>query len=354
MKGISSSIVSVLLLLISLATVTVFYNQFGKLSSESMAQGEKTLVNTRMAPKYLGGACSTEYGYILISTDEPLDGKLYYVVKDGLDEIASGFSSINITDVGKVYFNATLEDGSEYTIQIRSRYWSFQEKCEASQDSSLVVFISFNESQGTTAKDWSLNGNTAYLNASWVNGTSDYALRFDGLKQKASINSTTGFDAREFTLAFWSLKEYPSSDDESFIEGGSFYVRSKTNGNVQFGLSGGSSLTIPTENKTWIHFTMRYDGGSLDVFRNCTKVDSISSSYSPSLGDLYFAKGPTQYLVGSVDEFYFFSRALEDAEIPAFCNPLLNIDSDAYNGTWTQTDDYCPPEDPTDPDCLII
>jgi hypothetical protein len=345
---------SVLLLVIAIAGVSILYNQINVVSKGAVSEGTEALISVTIAPKILAVSCLDNYGYVFISTDELLRGKVHYTVKYGLDEVISGFSDVDVNGVGKIYFNASMTEGQEYRVKITARSWSLDEACTSSKDPGLMLFLPFSEGSGTTAKDWSLNGNDASLNASWVNGTSDYAIRFDGLNEYAKVDSTTGFNADEFTLAFWALREYSSADNEAFVEGGSFHVRSMSDDNIDFGLSGGSTISLSMENRSWTHFTMRYDGSTLSIFKNCSLAQSTSSSYSPTMGDFYMGKGSSEYIAGSIDEVYFFSRALEDDEIPAFCQPKLTVQGNAYNGTWYEEDGYCPPEDPEDPDCLMI
>lgn len=353
MRGLSISIMSVLLLVIAVASVSVLYNQIVGMSEDAVSDGTESLVSATIAPKPLALMCLDEYGYLFVSTDEPLRGKVHYTVKYGLDEVDSGFSSVNIQSVGKIYFNASMTEDREYRVKITARSWSLDEACTSSKDPGLVMFLPFSEGSGTTATDWTLNGNDATFNASWVNGTSDYALRFDGLNEYAQVDSTGGFAADEFTLAFWAMREYTSADNESFVSGGSFYVSSMSDDYVYFSLHGGTKVTLAMENKSWVHYTMRYDGTTLDVFENCSLAQSTTSAYSPTSGNIYMGKGDA-FLAGSIDEVYFFSRALEDEEIPAFCQPKLTIQGNAYNGTWFEEDGYCPPEEPNDPDCIII
>lgn len=336
MKGVSSLVVSTLLLLVSLASVTILYTQFGNISSEATSRASQQLVDARMSPKLLAVSCLGNYGYAQVSTDEPLQGGLYYTIKYGSEEVADGFTTANITDVGRIYFNASMTDGNDYTVLLRSKHWTLHEHCISHRDPSRILFIPFNESSGSAAADYSGNGNDAWLNASWVNGTSDHALRFDGVDQYARVNSTGGFSSREFTLAFWALREEADADDEGVVEGGSFRARSMASGDLQFSLSGGSSLASSLENDIWRHFTMKYDGSELRLYRNCSLVGSTSSSYSPSPGDLLIGKGTVAHFQGSVDEVYFFSRALDDEEIPMFCGPLQDVQDDAYNGTWSE------------------
>ncbi|MBR9680560.1 MAG: hypothetical protein GOU98_01925 [Candidatus Altiarchaeota archaeon] len=134
MKGISSVVVTTLLLLISISTVIVAFYQFNKISTETTNKGDELLVDARISPKVLGIACFNTSGYAIVSVDSPITVPIYYEVKYGLDEIASGFVSTNITDVGNIYFNATMDDEKEYKIKMSSTSWSFEEYCTSTHD----------------------------------------------------------------------------------------------------------------------------------------------------------------------------------------------------------------------------
>ena len=92
----------------SISTVIVAFYQFNKISTETTNKGDELLVDARISPKVLGIACFNTSGYAIVSVDSPITVPIYYEVKYGLDEIASGFVSTNITDVGNIYFNATI------------------------------------------------------------------------------------------------------------------------------------------------------------------------------------------------------------------------------------------------------
>ena len=96
---------------------------------------------------------------------------------------------------------------------------------------------------------------------------------------------------------------------------------------------------------------MKYNGTVLKIFNNCSLSNSVDSSYSPSMDDLFIGNSSVDFFNGAIDEVYFFSRSLDDAEIPVFCENLQNVQGNAYDGEWLVEDGFCPPWDPSDPDC---
>ena len=129
MKGLSVSVVSALMIIIVIISAAFLYNQLNVVSTGAISEGTELLVSARIAPKLLGIACLDTYGYMILSSDNPMSGKIYYTVKYGLDEIASGFSDVSITDVGNVNFTATMTEDKEYTVKITARSWHIQENC---------------------------------------------------------------------------------------------------------------------------------------------------------------------------------------------------------------------------------
>jgi hypothetical protein len=128
-KGVSASLVSALLLIITIASVSILYNQIGRISTGAASHGQDELVDVSIAPKLLAVYCQDGYGYFYVSSDEPLQGTLYYTVNEGLDEVASGFATANVTEAGKIYFNASMAAGNEYTVYLRSSHWTLREHC---------------------------------------------------------------------------------------------------------------------------------------------------------------------------------------------------------------------------------
>ncbi len=353
MKGVSASIVSAAMILITIVMVSSSYLFVNRFATESESKTGELMVSNRMSPKHLATVCFENYGYMTLSSNELLSGSLYYEVKDGLDKIGSGFTKIEIDKTGNIYFNASMVENSDYTVTIKSKYWTIIEKCRARQDYGLLMYLPFREGSGTTSSDVSLNGNDAVTNATWINGTSDYALRFNGGWGYAKVNANTGFNSEQFTLAFWTLRETNVNNSEGIIDGDSFHVASQSDGTVSFSLDGGESISESLTNDVWTHFVMKYDGTSLKVYRNCSLLSSVDSSYSPSMGDLFIGNSSGDYFHGAIDEVYLFVRALDDTEIPVFCENLQDVQGNAYDGEWIVEDGYCPPEDPGDPDCFF-
>gem|GEM_PF-6151257 len=79
-------------------------------------------------------ACGNTSGYAVVSVDSPITVPVYCEVTYGFKEVASGFSKTNISDVGNIYFNATMEDGKEYKLKVSSQSWSFEEYCISTYD----------------------------------------------------------------------------------------------------------------------------------------------------------------------------------------------------------------------------
>ena len=154
---------SVLLVFISITSVILIYNQINKVSTGAVAEGTEVLVQATIAPKLLGLACHTTQGHMIVSSDDKLRGKVFYTVKYGLDEVASGFATVDINDTGRIYFNANMEEDKEYTVKVSGRSWALQETCiafstGAEEESNYREFYDGFES-GSISSNWTATAN---------------------------------------------------------------------------------------------------------------------------------------------------------------------------------------------------
>jgi hypothetical protein len=161
---------SVLLIFISITAVVLIYNQITGISTDAATEGTNELVLATIAPKLLGLACHTSQGYMIVSADDKMSGKVFYSVKYGLDEVASGFATVDINDTGRIYFTADMTEGKEYTVKISGRSWSLQETCiafstgeEEGSGSSYREFYDGFES-GSISSNWTQIGNPGTYN----------------------------------------------------------------------------------------------------------------------------------------------------------------------------------------------
>ena len=140
----------------------------------------------------------------------------------------------------------------------------------------LVGYWSFNEGTGTTATDFSGNGNHGTLSTSggevptWTNGKRGKALSFDAVDDFVNAGSGASLDVTgTFTIALWAKKNSLSGTD-------GFTVRSDAEGTYSFGTSNDQLflfLISNTELSTnanmvtnrWYHVVVTYNASTNSI-----------------------------------------------------------------------------------------
>jgi len=311
------NIAFVLLILISISAGGLFYIYTSRIHTGITTKASEVEIIPEIAPKVLSLVCYPDYAKMRISMTKGgvLRGDLVYEVKRGAKQIAVGTASVDIEDAGDVVIPSQFSAGESYRVFLHSKKWSIFFDCVAVNYTNLVLFLPFREGSGNVARDASGNGNDASVNADWVNGTTDYALRFDGSSQYAEVSNSPEINPDTFSLYFWVLRETHDADEEGVIEkrdsNSGFSVRSMANGDLKFSvLSSGL------------------------VYRNCTLASTAPASFTPSSSNLLIGKGSSGYFNGAVDEVKFFRVPLTPDEVNAYCPNYFEVQENAYDGTW--------------------
>lgn len=198
--------------------------------------------------------------------------------------------------------------------------------------------LSLIEGGGSTAFDWSGNGNTGTLTngPTWENGLAGTCASFDGvndyiaLAQRAIVSAT----AAEFSVSLWCYK-LSSSGRTAFYHGaayGEFIVGIGVgfipSGHVGFAVDLVSYSWKPLSAgvcplNQWFHLVGVYRrGGVCEVYLNGTLANSLSVPfdalnntvpYYSSIGS--YGTGISSFWDGSVDDVRVYNRALSSSEI---------------------------------------
>ncbi len=202
-------------------------------------------------------------------------------------------------------------------------------------DKSLVLYLSFDEGKGDTAKDGSKHGHEGKLinNPKWVGGKFGKALEFDGNKKThVKVPITDALQLREkFSAAFW-VKRGETKDQirewNYMIGAGSLkwhlifrdadektYFWTKSGGT--WGQKGMSDDIQPED---WVHITVTHDTASkVMMYYNGKKsgegpkppkVDEIDGSF------MVGARHPgEEFFTGVIDEVHLFNRVISTDDI---------------------------------------
>ncbi|MBT4362772.1 MAG: T9SS type A sorting domain-containing protein [Candidatus Marinimicrobia bacterium] len=205
-------------------------------------------------------------------------------------------------------------------------------------DSGLIAYYPFNGD----AIDESGNGHDAYMDGSLLStdrfGNLNSAFSFDGVDDVGYISQHGDLTVESFSLSFWT---YLNSNDgeirffDNVSQGGGFEIGMQESGGInglyiqRSGVLAGSHVweLIDTDEllaeDRWHHIVCSYDisSSTLALFVNNNllastifNIDSVwDATYDLTLGR--GAETTLYFLNGSLDDIYFFDRALNTDEI---------------------------------------
>jgi len=200
-------------------------------------------------------------------------------------------------------------------------------------DKSLVLYLSFDEGKGATAKDSSEYGHDGELikDPTWVDGQfGGKALEFDGTKGthvKVPINDTLQL-REQFTIAFWVKRGNAQISEWNYMvsAGPLVWATIFNNNNKKTYLYSKDPNWSPEaisdvdQPEDWVHITVThdpksesaiyYDGNKVGTDNNPAQIIEIDGSI------MVGARHPGQeFFTGTIDEVYLFNRILSEAEI---------------------------------------
>ena len=197
-------------------------------------------------------------------------------------------------------------------------------------ESHLVAAYRFDEGSGTTAQDFSGNGNDGSVaGPTWVsNGKFGGALEFDGgsvvlVPDSSSLDLTTGMTLEAWVYPTyaavtndWRDVIYKGTDDIYYLTATSDQSGVPATGGTFTGPLYGTSA-LPLE--TWSHLAATYDGAMVRLYVNGVQVAARpqTGAIPTSNGALTFGGDPTygQHFTGLIDEVQIYDRALGASEI---------------------------------------
>ena len=200
-------------------------------------------------------------------------------------------------------------------------------------DKSLVLYLSFDEGNGNTAKDGSQQGNDGELigGPSWVDGQYDgKALEFDGAKSqhvKVPINDTLQL-REQFSIAFWVKRGNTQISEWNYmVSAGELVWATIFNNNNKktwfWSKDPGWSAEITSDAdqpEDWVHITVTHDTKSdAIIYYDGNKVgtgDHPAQTIEIGGSIMVAARHPgSEFFTGTIDEVFLFNRIITEAEI---------------------------------------
>lgn len=195
--------------------------------------------------------------------------------------------------------------------------------------SGEVLVLHFDEGYGTIARDSSGYGNDGTIyGATWVEGISGKALRFDGVDDYVGVPLKESF-TNDLTIEFWMKNTVKTSYQQRIVDLGSysstgFQLCEWIDGAIIIDNSGGPTGNVKTQRPyndgSWHHVAGVRQGNEYRLYVDGTYVGSIAGTI-PSYDYAFIGRrafiGVGSFFDGVVDEISIYNRALSVDEIKA-------------------------------------
>ena len=209
-------------------------------------------------------------------------------------------------------------------------------KAQLQADESLVLYFSFDEEKGDTAKDSSQYGNDGTIKGGveQVKGEFGEALQFDGSTGYIEVPHSDSLNVEpSFTVENWGYPIDISREQiiaEKGFWAGNWISHIKTARGYVFAVaaSGWNPIWLATsadsafDAEKWYHMAMTWDGKTRKLYINgeLDGEDEPTGSLKGNTNPVYIAGGRADgqhFYDGIYDEFRMWNRALSQDEIKA-------------------------------------
>ncbi len=218
----------------------------------------------------------------------------------------------------------------------------------------LVGYWSFDEGDGTVARDASGNNNHGTLTngPQWTKGKNGTALQFDGKNDYVDCGNDSSLDIMDaITVEMWVNLRSPRLYNPLIHFGASYggnegirLEQTVAGGQINFLIgNGGSKAYITSDdnvlNGVWTHIVGVWDGTFSKLIINGITQSNIGNVSGPIIYDnatRYIGRENTNYVNGAIDEVRVYNRALTEAEVKYHYNhggPVAYWDMDEGSGS---------------------
>jgi hypothetical protein len=225
------------------------------------------------------------------------------------------------------------------------------ESIQAIIGSGCVLYLPFEEREGTIAYDQSGNNNNGTIyGASRSYGKIGRGLYFDGIDDYIVVKNSPSLNVSSITLCAWTYPTGFGADrviiSKNYTSGNrSYEIRFLPNGKIRFVvfLEGDVIVVfdspVSAELNKWNFVAATYTSGQpLRIYLNKTKYESSVTTGRIQSSDVSLTvgcrAGPTLFFKGIIDDARVYNRALSDKEIMSIYYQGIKIaqeDQISYN-----------------------
>ena len=288
-----------------------------------------------------------------------VDGNIFY--HDGFYSIYDSIQeSYKVSINFPVYINEVVINSVPVSIINDNVEFSLSKKNIINNKSfnkdGIVSLWNLNENSGTIVYDSEDGNDGTIYGASWTEGISGSALKFDGKNDYVSIPDADNLDiTQSLSIMAWAKTEknvtakvVQKGDWDGYNIGldkwkgwkGSIRM---TN-NTSHGLKWGEGRPLLNE---WYHIALTYDGSQMKLYVNGQEKSSkaVAGELKVNSRPVSFGSdnGAQKFFKGTIDDVRIYSQALTAEEIQAIYNGQQGTDSD---GDGVPDDEDAYPYDP--------
>ena len=231
------------------------------------------------------------------------------------------------------YFKGQMDE-----VKVYKRALSYEEIKEEYNKGSLIMYMPFDEGNGTTVNDLSSNGHNGLLvnGPSWTTGQKGGAVVFDG-SHYVDLGASTWFNRQTFTISLWvnpgtTQLQYADIIDNNHRNDISWVIQQnmdETNKYYWGYSTNGSATHFELKPSVWSHLTVSRDGSSGEnkVYINGLLVNSTISPANINYDGTEYLRlgkwggwlwnGHYREWNGSMDDLKIYDRTLTAEEIKA-------------------------------------
>jgi len=197
----------------------------------------------------------------------------------------------------------------------------------------LVVYLPLNENKGKDVADALGNGHDGAIvgDFKWIDGKYDKAVELAAAGAEVQVPDDKALDGmKELTIEVWVKQD--THQATGIIQKGaswpnmSYLLQPWSDQQIYFGVKDTSSRAITKAGdyplKEWYHLTGTYDGSTLKIFINGKEKASAAAPVK-EVPDTTEPLQVGNRLLGAIDEFALYNRALSAAEIQDDMNGKL-------------------------------
>jgi len=373
MKGVSTVIVAVLLLMITVSLASFGYLFFTQIMSATTKTGTEVVeqVSSSLLSSMRIESVTTD-GHVYVRNTGTVNLKNFSVyVNDVIDtSITVTPSVVSPGGVADINLLNSLNPGDIIKVTIASGAVAIQPVAGVGGGTGLIGYWKFDEGSGTTAYDSSGNGNSGTLlnNPTWAVGRFGSSLQFSyagngttsgtyvSLPASSTLNSFNS--SQQLTVTAWvnpttSNCNQPiaaaKTNQQGTYRGFTFDLINMVP--TFYANTSGTAASSSVSTSQWSHVAATYNNGNVVVYVN--GVQAGSSSGNPSIATssdlvigldtyIFVCPGSYGYFNGKIDEVKIFNRALTSNEVQSeYGGAQTCSDGTAYGSCSSTKPLYC-------------